>query len=88
MIKFWILFSLCILVQLRCPETAQASPENETESFCLVHHLQEAIALNRARLEAYSEMSDGASEKVSNLLILGERLALPGAFLRDSDSLP
>ena len=82
MLRFGALFLICVLIQISCPGISQASPESsgETSSFCFVRHLRDAIALNRSRRAAYSKMSDGASEKVSNLLILGERLALPGAF--------
>ena len=47
----------------------------------LVHHLWEAIQINRERMPRYARLSDGRSLWVSRQLILSELLSLPfGAF--------
>lgn len=60
----------------------EASPS--AASGCLQLHLKEAIELNRERRSRYSRLTRGASEKLSDRLILFERLGLPVAWCVDA----
>jgi hypothetical protein len=51
---------------------------------CFETHLKEAIALNRTRRPLYSQMSAGATTKVSDSLIRGELAAIAVAKVHDT----
>lgn len=55
---------------------------------CFEHHVRDAMALNKARLPAYSEATEGRSEPVSLSLIRGERGALLAARYFDFRARP
>ena len=50
---------------------------------CLAKHLKDAIALNRARKPLYSELTQGRSEEISDLLISFEKLGIFTAYFYD-----
>ena len=60
--------------------------EARADQVCFAGHLRAAIALNSERKAIYSELSDGASDKVSRVLILGERIALPQAMFLELEA--
>ena len=49
-----------------------ASPVLRAEENCFRHHLQNAIVLNESRRPLYSALTNGASESISDRLILFE----------------
>jgi hypothetical protein len=49
---------------------------SEPRSRCFTEHLERAIRLNHDRKPVYAELTHGKSKKISNLMIVGERLAL------------
>lgn len=49
---------------------------NNASAGCFQEHLEEAIALNRARLIAYAELSGKRSIPISLQMILGEKMSL------------
>ncbi|MBA4159172.1 MAG: hypothetical protein H0X65_17100 [Gemmatimonadetes bacterium] len=70
------------LLALPTRSEAQHSAANGKHD-CFQRHLREAIELNRERLPLYSQLTDGASERISRRLIWSERLALPVAWYID-----
>ena len=70
----WVIAALVLLV---------AQPARAQDSGCMELHLREALALNKARMPLYSELTGGRSRGISRRLIWSERLALPAAWYID-----
>ena len=50
---------------------------------CFTTHLEEAIEINKSRIEAYAELSNNRSRSISNKLIIAEKLTTIFAKLYD-----
>jgi len=50
---------------------------------CFVKHIKDAISINRKRRPLYENLTDGKSKKISNELILMEKLIYPMAYVFD-----
>jgi len=57
-------------------------------SFCITHHIKEAMELNKERREKYSLLTNGKSKILSNFLIATEKLSLLPVKLQELKALP
>lgn len=68
--------------------TALSGYAKSYDSFCFQEHIKESISINKERKKAYSEITEGRSNKIFNLLIGYEYLTLIPAAVFDLEALP
>lgn len=56
---------------------------NNRENLCFYRHLSDAVNVNNQRKDYYSQITDGTSNRVSDMLIRNERMLMPIALLVD-----
>ena len=57
-------------------------------SFCITHHIKEAMEINKERRERYSALTKGKSRTLSNFLIASEKLSLIPVKMQELKALP
>jgi hypothetical protein len=80
-LKFSIIPVFMVLTAIASP--AASAGNGPVETGCFARHINEAMALNRARLPLYSALTQGASETISNKLISYEKWTAWAAWYYD-----
>ncbi len=62
--------------------------EKKVNSFCITHHIEEAMELNKKRKKFYSALTAGHSQSVSDFLIASEKISLFAVKMMELQALP
>ena len=65
----------------------KSQPET-INSFCITHHIEEAMEINKERRERYSALTKGKSRTLSNFLIASEKMSLIPVKMQELKALP